>query len=88
MEAKLRILGFAGSLRVGSYNKALLRAATNLLPDDATMEIFDLDGIPPFNQDLEMNMPGKVTEFKIDLISIVLVTVLTSILVPLLFGKT
>ena len=47
MEAKLRILGFAGSLRVGSYNKALLRAATNLLPDDATMGIFDLDGIPP-----------------------------------------
>jgi chromate reductase, NAD(P)H dehydrogenase (quinone) len=64
VEAKLRILGFAGSLRVGSYNKALLRAATNLLPDDATMEIFDLDGIPPFNQDLEMNMPEKVTEFK------------------------
>ena len=64
MEAKLKILAFAGSLRVGSYNKALLRAATNLLPDNATMEIFDLDGIPPFNQDLEMNMPEKVTEFK------------------------
>ena len=64
MEAKLKILGFAGSLRVGSYNKALLHAATNLLPENATMEIFDLDGIPPFNQDLEMNMPGKVTEFK------------------------
>jgi chromate reductase len=64
MEAKLKILGFAGSLRVGSYNKALLRAATNLLPDNATMEIFDLDGVPPFNQDLEMNMPEKVTEFK------------------------
>ncbi len=60
MEAKLRILGFAGSPRVGSYNKALLRAATNLLPDNTTMEIFDLDGIPPFNQDLEMNMPEKV----------------------------
>ncbi len=28
------------------------------------MEIFDLDGIPPFNQDLEMDMPEKVTEFK------------------------
>ena len=64
METKLKILGFAGSLRVGSYNKALLRAATNLLPDNATLEIFDLDGIPPFNQDLEMNMPEKVTEFK------------------------
>src|ERR687885_334855 len=64
METKLKILAFAGSLRVGSYNKALLRAATNLLPENATLEIFDLDGIPPFNQDLEMNMPEKVTEFK------------------------
>src|SRR5918912_4070714 len=64
METKLKFLGFAGSLRVGSYNKALLRAATNLLPDNATLQIFDLDGIPPFNQDLEMNMPEKVTKFK------------------------
>jgi len=61
---KLRILGFAGSLRVGSYNRALLRAATDLLPDGTTLEIFDLDGIPPFNQDVEMNMPAKVKEFK------------------------
>src|SRR5919202_212123 len=64
LETKLKLLGFAGSLRIGSYNKALLRAATKLLPENATMEIFDLDGIPPFNQDLEMNMPAKVTEFK------------------------
>jgi chromate reductase, NAD(P)H dehydrogenase (quinone) len=64
METKIKILGFAGSLRVGSYNKALLRAATNLLPENATMEMFELDGIPPFNQDLEINMPRKVTEFK------------------------
>ena len=64
MQTKLKILGFAGSLRVGSYNKALLRAATELLPDDTTLEIFDLDGIPPFNQDLEMDMPAKVKEFK------------------------
>ncbi len=64
METKLKFLGFAGSLRVGSYNKALLRAATDLLPQNATLEIFDLNGIPPFNQDLEMDMPEKVTEFK------------------------
>jgi chromate reductase len=47
-----------------SYNRALLRAATDLLPDGTTLEIFDLNGIPPFNQDLEMNMPAKVKEFK------------------------
>jgi chromate reductase len=61
---KLKILGFAGSLRVGSYNRALLRAAAELRPDDTTLEIFDLNGIPPFNQDLEMDMPAKVKEFK------------------------
>ncbi len=64
VDTKLKILGFAGSLRAGSYNKALLRAANNLLPDDATLEIFDLDGILPFNQDLEKDMPRKVIEFK------------------------
>jgi chromate reductase, NAD(P)H dehydrogenase (quinone) len=64
MEIKIKILGFAGSLRVGSYNKALLRAATALLPDNATLEIFDVNDIPPFNQDLEMDMPPKVKEFK------------------------
>jgi chromate reductase, NAD(P)H dehydrogenase (quinone) len=64
METKIKILGFAGSLRVGSYNKALLRAATALLPDDVTLEIFDVNDIPPFNQDLEMDMPPTVTEFK------------------------
>jgi chromate reductase len=64
VETKLKILGVAGSLRVGSYNKALLRAAADLLPDGATLEIFELNDIPPFNQDLEMDMPGKVKEFK------------------------
>jgi chromate reductase, NAD(P)H dehydrogenase (quinone) len=34
-----------------------------LLPHHITLEIFDLDGIPPFNQDDEENMPAKVREF-------------------------
>jgi chromate reductase, NAD(P)H dehydrogenase (quinone) len=61
---KLKVLGFAGSLRLGSYNKALLRAAVDLVPEDVNIEIFDLEGIPPFNQDTEENMPEKVKEFK------------------------
>jgi chromate reductase, NAD(P)H dehydrogenase (quinone) len=41
-----------------------LRAATQLVPEDATLEIFELDGIPSFNQDAEQNPPDKVMEVK------------------------
>jgi chromate reductase len=64
MDRQLVILGFAGSLRKGSYNKALLRAAMELVPGEAKLDIFDLEGIPPFTQDLEKQMPEKVKEFK------------------------
>lgn len=60
----MKILGFVGSLRKGSYNKALMRAAVELVPDDATIEVFDLEGIPPFNQDLENQPPQVVRDFK------------------------
>jgi len=64
MEKKIKILGFAGSLRKDSYNRSLLRAAMELVPKDAELEIFDLEGIPPFNQDLESQPPQKVKDFK------------------------
>jgi chromate reductase len=64
MTHKISILGFAGSLRKGSYNKSLLRVALEMVPADAKLEIFDLEGIPPFNQDLENQPPEKVKEFK------------------------
>jgi chromate reductase len=64
MDRQVNILGFAGSLRKGSYNKALLREAAKLVPTGAKLEIFDLEGIPPFNQDLENSPPDKVKEFK------------------------
>lgn len=64
MNKKVTILGFAGSLRKGSFNKALLRAALELVPKDAKLEIFDLEGISPFNQDLENKPPPKVKDFK------------------------
>jgi chromate reductase len=64
MDRPVTILGFAGSLRKNSYNKAILRAAYELAPEDAKLEIFDLEGIPPFNQDSETRMPAKVKEFK------------------------
>jgi chromate reductase, NAD(P)H dehydrogenase (quinone) len=64
MDNNLKILGFAGSLRAGSYNKALLRAAADFMPEDANLEIFDIDNIPVFNQDTENNMLEKVKDFK------------------------
>ena len=64
MDKQITILGFAGSLRKGSYNKALLRASLELSPADAKLEIFDLEGIPPYNMDLEDRIPEKVKEFK------------------------
>lgn len=64
MKKLITILGFAGSLRKGSYNKALLRAAVELKPKDAELEIFNIDGIPLFNQDLEAHVPEKVKDFK------------------------
>ena len=64
MNKQVRILGIAGSLRSQSYNRAALRAATELVPEDATIEVFEIDGLPGFNQDEEQNPPAKVTELK------------------------
>ena len=64
MDQKISILAFGGSLRKGSYNKALLRAAQEMVPNDARLEVFDITGIPIFNQDLETNPPPVLKEFK------------------------
>jgi chromate reductase, NAD(P)H dehydrogenase (quinone) len=64
MTTPIRVLGIAGSLRHGSHNRAALRAATELALKGATVETFELDSIPPFNQDEEQNPPAKVTELK------------------------
>ena len=64
MAQPITILGIAGSLRKASYNRAALRAAQQLAPESARIEIFELDGIPPFNQDEEGNPPAKVTALK------------------------
>jgi chromate reductase, NAD(P)H dehydrogenase (quinone) len=60
----VKILGIVGSLRKGSFNKALMRLAQELVPDGAQLEVFDLEGMPLFNQDLETQPPEKIKEFK------------------------
>lgn len=64
MKKTLTILGIAGSLRKGSYNRAALRAAQSLAPEGAVVETFELNAIPPFNQDEEANAPAAVRELK------------------------
>jgi len=52
---KIKVLGIAGSLRKGSYNRALLRAAQEVAPHDMEIKIFDnqtLKRIPTYNEDV------------------------------------
>jgi chromate reductase len=55
LKAKVRVLGIGGSLRQGSYNRALLRAAQELAPAEMEIQILDnatLAAIPTFNEDV------------------------------------
>jgi chromate reductase len=61
---QLRILAFAGSLRRGSYNKALVKAAVELAPQNMSIEVYDLESIPLFNQEFENSPPQPVKDFK------------------------
>lgn len=58
------ILGIAGSLRKESFNRLLLQAAGELVPEGARLETFELDGLPLFNQDEEDKPHPRVTELK------------------------
>jgi chromate reductase len=60
----MKILGIPGSLRKASFNRMALNAAKSLLPAGTSMEIFDLEGIPVYNQDLDASAPARVVEFK------------------------
>ena len=64
MSSHVRILGIAGSLRRGSYNQAALRAAKLLVPENSEIDLFQLDGIPMFNEDEEKRPPSSVLELK------------------------
>ncbi|CAN7504498.1 NAD(P)H-dependent oxidoreductase [Phenylobacterium sp. LjRoot225] len=61
----LKILGFAGSLRRASFNRALLRAAQDQAPEGMVIEIFDLSVVPLYNGDVEAEGdPDGVVAFK------------------------
>src|SRR5688572_3680307 len=64
MADPLKILGIAGSLRQQSYNKGALRAAQKLCPEGVRLDLYDIAGLPLFNQDEERNPNAKVADFK------------------------
>jgi chromate reductase len=65
MTQTLRILGVAGSLRSGSFNRSLLRAAAELAPEGMAIEVFDLLQVPLYNGDVEAaGDPPGVAAFK------------------------
>jgi chromate reductase len=66
----LRIIGLSGSLRRGSFNSAVLRAAAALMPPDSVLEIQSIAGIPLYDGDLEAasGVPAPVARLK-DLIA-------------------
>ena len=64
MNNEVKILGIAGSLRKGSFNKAALRSAASLTPRNVTLETFDISSFPLFNQDGENNPPEVIWQFK------------------------
>jgi chromate reductase len=61
-----RLLGISGSLRKGSYNTALLRAARERLPEGTTLELTTLHEIPLYDGDVEAasGVPGAVQALK------------------------
>ena len=59
----MRILGIAGSVRRGSHNRRLLRAAGELLPPGVEfVEWEGLAGLPIFDEDLETTPPPPVED--------------------------
>lgn len=69
MIAPIRIVGLSGSLRSGSYNAQLLRAAVALAPDGVTITTGTIRGIPLYDGDVEAadGIPPPVAALKDDI---------------------
>jgi chromate reductase, NAD(P)H dehydrogenase (quinone) len=61
----VKVLGICGSLRKGSYNRAALRTASELLPEGMTLEIADISRFPLYDEDLrQAGWPAPVQKFR------------------------
>jgi len=61
---EIKILGIVGSQRKHSYNRFALKAAQELVPEGAALELIELHGIPFFGQNRALVPPAPVMEFK------------------------
>jgi len=63
---QVKLVGIAGSLRRGSFNAALLRAAAASMPPDSTLALGSIAGIPLYDADLEAEhgIPEPVARLK------------------------
>src|SRR5690348_8377370 len=60
--ARIHLVGLVGSVREGSYNGLLMRAAQEVLPEDAELDIVRIDNLPFYDQDLEGRAVPPVVE--------------------------
>src|SRR2546430_14645035 len=60
-----KVLGISGSLRRGSYNSTLLRAAARLMPEESTLDLASRRGTPLYDGDVEaQGIPAAVSQLK------------------------
>jgi len=61
-----KLIGISGSLRHGSFNSALLRSATSLMPEGSELIVETIRGIPLYDGDVETaeGIPGPVVSLK------------------------
>jgi len=68
MSDYFQLVGISGSLRKGSFNTMLLKAASEVLPFNVSMEIISIEDIPLYNADLDLpsakNRPQPVEHFR------------------------
>lgn len=63
--SRYHLVGIAGSIRANSFNHMLLRAAGEVLPEDADLRIVRIDTLPYYNQDLDVvGVPPVVEDFR------------------------
>ncbi len=54
-----KLVGISGSLRAGSFCTAILRTAAERIADEAELDLFSLETIPPYNQDRDSVDPPE-----------------------------